>query len=180
MSVPPTSPAAPTSSPVTAQHPQCDLGNAVLHYLATGDSQGNMSLQMDLSSYVGASSSAALGVAKAYVRSCDDKAAQQDQYRANADTRASAYASEQASLTDATAARQAALTREQAGCTALHGKFIEMAPFADECYSGYPETSTATAFYDCPITWVNFLQDGSVDPNDLAGKKQTYPACWPK
>lgn len=110
---------------IKAVHSNCDFGDVMLRYLASGDNQGNPNLDTSLSQYVGVPVPQARGIADRYVQDCDARLSKQEAEQASAAASVQAEASRAAA--EAQAVAQAAkdkatlLVVEQKACAPLGG-----------------------------------------------------------
>jgi len=169
---------------VKALHARCDVGNKVMHYLATGDNEGDPQLDVLLSKYVGVDLPQARAVADQQIQQCDANLSKQEAAQASAEASASAKASQAAAEAQAseraTQDKAARLVTEQKACSAaLGGKVRDGGSFADLCVSSAHGSTTDGSNTDCGYAQIAFQRDGTLASADIAGIKDGYPGCFP-
>ncbi|MGM7774450.1 hypothetical protein ACSVHC_00245 [Arthrobacter sp. KNU-44] len=184
-------PSAPTpqapdagSGLVTPVHARCDVGNKVLHYLASGDNGGDPQLDVLLSKYVGVSLPQARAVADQQIQQCDANLSKQEAAQASAEASAKAKASQAAAEAQASAQAvqdQAALlaTEQKACAAALGGQVRDGGFFADLCVSSSQGSTTDGSHTSCAYAEIPFQPGGTLTSADLASIRSGYPGCFP-
>ena len=175
--------ASPTNSAVNgltaARYPECNYGDRLLHYLATGDNGGDPWFDKNFASYVGTTVPQARALTDASIEQCnkskDDAAAAQASAQADAQSSASAQAS-----TDAqTAQDQRLATIQTQACAAIGGILNKGYNVADNnCKSATPDAPSGPAGTLCGYGSVELNPDGSIAQESYASAKQNYPGCF--
>jgi len=174
----PTSPATPVADAdglVKAQHPQCDVGQRILRYLATGDNGGQPALDQRFANYVGVPPAQARAIADKAIQDCDQQVYTQESQAAVVSSEAQALASRAAREN---AAASALAAQEAKSCAAIGGRFSD-----DRCYStvkGNPsgQPGVSCVFPDGTPIWLTFDSDGSVRRGEYQTSQQNYPGCF--
>lgn len=163
------------SSLVPARHRQCDVGLTILRYLATGDNQGQPSLDKRFAAYVHVPAPQARATADAYIEACDRALGAQETSAARATRNAQARSQRDADLARELADRQ---DRKIAACSAIGGSTEN-----DRCYStvtGNPSGKPGAACVRADGTriYIEFSKSGSIPAASYSSKKSFYPGCF--
>lgn len=183
--------ASPTSSGsaasnglIKAVHSECDFGDQILKYLATGDNQGNPQLDTVLADYVGVPLPKARGIANQKIQDCDAKLTKQRQAVVEEsaaavaqENRASAAAEESA---QAVQDRAALLVIEQDACTAALGGTVsdKGGGQRDFCVSASRGSTNDGSNTSCAFALIAFQPDGTLLKEDVTGVQHAYPGCF--
>ncbi|MGW3543859.1 hypothetical protein ACWDNI_25395 [Nocardia niigatensis] len=118
----PTSPnsAGPANGLVAARHRECDFGQQLLHYLATGDNSGHPWYDQNFADDVGAPPPQAHAIADEAIQKCDNAVDSQVSASAAA---TSAAISSAAAATSRAQADQLFEQHRLAACTAIGGRY---------------------------------------------------------
>nr|WP_015061708.1 hypothetical protein [Arthrobacter sp. 31.31]AFK88715.1 Flagellar hook-associated protein flgK [Arthrobacter sp. 31.31] len=167
---------------VKALHARCDVGNKIMHYLATGNNGGDPQLDVLLSKYVGVDLPQARAVADQQIQQCDANLSKQEAAQASAEASASARASYAAAEAQASAQavqdKAARLVTEQKACAAISGDVTENL-FGDLCVSNAKGSTTDGSHTSCGYAQIGFQPDGTLASADIAAIKDGYPGCFP-
>ncbi|GAC1369953.1 MAG: hypothetical protein NVSMB43_05020 [Pseudarthrobacter sp.] len=117
-------------------HAPCDLGDEVLHYLATGDNAGDPQLDVVLSKYVGVSLPQARAIADQQIQQCDAKLSGQETAQASAAAASRVAASEAA---DAAKKKAAVQATQASSCAAIGGRVDTKWGWCASTVGGQPE-----------------------------------------
>jgi hypothetical protein len=165
-------PAAASGGLVTAVHGQCDFGEKILHYLATGDNQGDPQLDTAFSEYVGVSLPRARSIADQQIQQCDARLSKQEAAQASAAAAASAADSAQAAAEQEEEAVQA--TQEKS-CAAIGGTVDPKWGWCASTVQGNPSGEPGS---DCEYASVAFNPDGTLATWSSSTTKDSYPGCF--
>jgi hypothetical protein len=165
---------APYTSPeglVTARHDSCDFGPELLHYLETGDNDGNPWYDQHYAADVGVPLPQARAIADAAIERCDDTLDAQEAQTSRA-------ASQSAAATTS-AARQAALAEKEAAACGQIGGVLTQRAGGDTCRSATPDApGNDTTHTRCYLGNINFNPDGSLIEEQLEFARRQYPKCY--
>lgn len=153
---------------VVARHRQCDFGDRLLRYLATGDNGGEPWYDQQFANDVGVSVPEARAIADEAIQKCD----------ADLDRQAAASAAETASAAAKTSEVQAAaaqVARRKQSCAAIGGRYDDTGVWCASTVQGNP---SGEAGADCRNSRVPFEGDG-IDRAALAHENEWYPGCFP-
>jgi hypothetical protein len=175
--------AAGSEQLVKAEHPQCDHGAALVHYLATGDNQGMPGLDEHYANEVGTLSVAQeRAVADKWIETCDQTAnAEQQQADANAQAvtlqqqEVAQAATEQVAAAKVRAQQNKSLATE---CAEASGRFDAG---LQRCYSTTPGNPSGKPGEGCvgPTGGPNYLYP--VDGSFATGRNsygRAHPGCF--
>jgi hypothetical protein len=165
-------PDAAGSGLVTPVHARCDVGNKILHYLATGDNGGDPQLDVVLSKDVGVSVPQARAIADQEIQQCDAAMSKQEASQASAAAQATAAASAAAAAEQKKADVQATQTKS---CAAIGGK---VDPDWGWCASTVPGNPSGKPGSDCKYANVAFNPDGTLATWSSSTTKDFYPGCF--
>jgi hypothetical protein len=164
---------------VKALHASCDVGNKVLHYLATGDNGGDPQLDVLLSKYVGAGLPQARAIADQQIQQCDANLSKQEAAQASAAAASRAAASQAAIVTSkaADAAKEkAAIEGTQASsCAAIGGRVDTNWGWCASTVRGNPSSKPGS---DCSYASVAFNPDGTLAQWSSSTTRDSYPGCF--
>lgn len=168
---------------IQAVHDQCDFGSKILHYLATGDNQGDPKLDTAFSQHVGVPVPQARAIADQAIERCDESLSKQEAAQASAaasaQTKASAAAAEAQASAKAAQDRAERLAKEQRVCAPLGGTVRAGGDIsADLCVSNNKGQTTDEAHLSCAYATIPFQPDGTLSAADIASFKEGYPGCF--
>ncbi len=133
---------------MAARHPQCDVGATILRYLATGDNQGQSSLDLEFANSVGVPDPQARAIASRYIQLCDDRANVEEAAAASAQSRseqesrdAEARASQDAQKA---AENRVRINEESKSCATIGGCYSDR-----RCYSTVTGNPRGRAGAEC-------------------------------
>jgi biotin carboxyl carrier protein len=176
-------PGSASAGLIQAIHGQCDFGSKILHYLATGDNQGDPKLDTAFSQHVGVPLPQARAVADQAIERCDEALSKQEAAQASA--AASSQTKASAVLADAQASAKAAqdkaerLLQEQKVCAPLGGTVQDGGDVsADLCVPSNKGQTTGEVPLSCTYATIPFQADGTLLAADIATFKQGYPGCF--
>jgi len=171
---------------VPARHPQCDVGPVILHYLQTGDNQGQPGLDENYARYVHAPIEQARAIADRYIKSCDqnldNEAAAQAQAEQQATVKAQKQQQDDVAATQARAAdaqrERAVESKRKSSCDAIGGKVT-----TDGCSSTIKGNPSGKPGADCTYPdgtqiFIGFNSDGSILSEFYGSAKDFYPGCF--
>lgn len=168
---------------IQAVHGQCDFGSKILHYLATGDNQGDPKLDTAFSQHVGVPLPQARAIADEAIGRCDEAVSNQEAAQASAaasaQTKASAAAAEAQASSKAAQDKAERLAKEQKVCAPLGGTVQDGGGVgADLCVSNNKGQTTDEAHVSCAYATIPFQSDGTLSAADVATFKDGYPGCF--
>jgi hypothetical protein len=184
MAGPTTGPGAASNGLIKAIHGECDFGDQILLYLATGDNRGNPKMDTAFSPYVGVPLPQARSVADQKIQECDANLSKQETAKASAEASAKAKDSQATALAEASALathdKATRLASEQKTCAAaLGGRVRDGGNFADLCVSNIQGSTTDGSRTSCNYAQIAFQPDGTLTTSDIASIKSGYPGCFP-
>jgi hypothetical protein len=171
---------------VVARHQHCDVGSVILHYLETGDNQGNPRLDQRFAIYVHVPLPQARALADQYIESCDQNIDRQDQAAQQAVIRSEQLAAQQAEIAqrfeqqkvEQARARAELHSRELVMCNSVGGRLEN-----ERCYSTVKGDPSGKPGADCtsmngtPI-WLSFAKSGEFLSGFYSTTKTFYPGCF--
>lgn len=176
-------PGSTSAGLIQAVHERCDFGSKILHYLATGDNQGDPKLDTAFSQHVGVPVPQARAVADQAIERCDEAISKQEAAQASA--AASAQTKASAAAADAQASAKAAqdkaerLVGEQKVCAPLGGTVRDGGDIsADLCVPNNTGQTNDEAHLSCTYATIPFQPDGTLSAADIAIFKDGYPGCF--
>lgn len=178
---PPSATAAADNGLVAAAHAKCNVGAKILHYLATGDNQGDPQLDILYARDVGTSLPQARSIASQNIQRCDANLFQQEAQQASAAASSAAKASQAAAEAQASAQaaqdKAARLAIEQGSCTAAGGNLRVGGVFTNDLCVSAPQSKSG-AGTSCSAAYIEFQSDGTLSSKDISDLKATYPGCF--
>jgi biotin carboxyl carrier protein len=171
-------PSSASAGLIQAVHDQCDFGSKILHYLATGDNQGDPKLDTAFSQHEGVPLPQARAIADQAIERCDEAVSKQEAAQASAAAEASAASTEAQASAKAAQDKAERLAKEQKVCAPLGGTVQDGGGVgADLCVSNNKGQTTDEAHLSCAYATIPFQPDGTRSAADIATFKGGYPGC---